>query len=96
MAVVPTEAFSVPMYRALVIGSDARPLRAHNFESPNSGEATKIALGYMDGRPIELWQGDAGDVEAHQTLEGLARPRIRRPQRNAASGASTTTASGKL
>jgi hypothetical protein len=48
----------VPGYRAYIVGSDGHFIGVHEFIAPDRGEATKIALGYVDGHPVELWEGE--------------------------------------
>jgi hypothetical protein len=47
----------VPDFRAYVVGPDGHFLGVHEIEATDRGEATKIALGYVDGHPVELWEG---------------------------------------
>jgi hypothetical protein len=49
--------FAMPTYRVCVVGPDGRYVRQYDFDAPDSGAATKVALGYVDKSPVELWSG---------------------------------------
>jgi hypothetical protein len=45
-------------YRAYIIGTDGRFLRAIELICPDDGTAKEYAKQLVDGHDIELWQGD--------------------------------------
>ena len=47
----------MPDYRAYIVGQDGQFLNVKVFAATDRGEATKIALGYVDGHSVELWEG---------------------------------------
>jgi hypothetical protein len=48
---------AVPNYRAYIVGPDGHFIGVHEFTAPDRGEATKTALGYVNGHAVELWEG---------------------------------------
>lgn len=48
----------MPDYRAYIIGPDGHFVGLKEFTAADQGEASRIALGYVDGHPVELWEGD--------------------------------------
>jgi hypothetical protein len=47
----------VPDYRAYIVGPDGHFIGVHEFAAKDRDEAATVALGYVDGRPVELWEG---------------------------------------
>jgi hypothetical protein len=45
-------------YRACIIGTDGRFLRAVELVCPNEDTAKEYARQLVDGHDVELWQGD--------------------------------------
>jgi hypothetical protein len=45
-------------YRAYLIGTDGRFLRAVELVCPNEDTAKEYARQLVDGHDVELWQGD--------------------------------------
>jgi hypothetical protein len=45
-------------YRAYIVGSDGRFLRAVQLVCPDDETAKEYAKGLVDGHDVELWQGD--------------------------------------
>jgi hypothetical protein len=48
----------MPGFRAYIVGPDGHFVDVREFVAPDRGEATRVALGYVDGHPVELWEGD--------------------------------------
>lgn len=46
-----------PRYRVFLLGMDGQILREKTIRAANDDEAVSIAVGMMDGRPIDLWDG---------------------------------------
>jgi hypothetical protein len=47
----------MPGFRAYIVGPDGHFVDVREFVATDRGEATKVALGYVDGHPVELWEG---------------------------------------
>jgi hypothetical protein len=45
-------------YRAFIIGTDGRFLRAIELACPDDDSAKEYASQLVDGHDVELWQGD--------------------------------------
>jgi hypothetical protein len=45
-------------YRAYIIGTDGRFMRAIELVCPDDEKAIEYARQLMDGHDVELWQGD--------------------------------------
>lgn len=50
---------AMPDFRAYVVGPDGHFVGVHEITAADREEATKIALKYVDGDPVELWEGAA-------------------------------------
>ena len=48
----------MPDYRAYIVGPDGHFVGVHEIAASDRSEATSIALKFVDGHPIELWEGE--------------------------------------
>ncbi len=72
----------MPDYRAYIVGPDGHFVGVQEIAAVDRDEATKIALKYVDGHIVELWEGETwiatlkpSPTGGFPTLKRLARKR---------------------
>ena len=48
----------MPEYRAYIVGPDGHFIGVHQIAAADQNEAVTKAISLLNGRPVELWNGD--------------------------------------